>query len=195
MSQRVGVLGGTFDPVHNGHLFLATEVLNRCALDTVILVPTGDSYHRDVSANAHQRLAMVERAVAGIKNLAVSDVDVRRPGPTYTVDTLRDLGALLPQSELAFIVGTDSFETFEQWKDHDVLLEMAKIIVVARPGFDSQQTLANPQYRGRVEWVEISALDISSTTCRALVRDGKSLSGYVPESVEQYITEQNLYRR
>lgn len=191
-AARVGVMGGTFDPIHLGHLVAASEVSYRFALDRVMFVPTGRPWQkREVSAAEH-RVAMTELAVRDDPRFAVSRVDVDREGPTYTVDTLRDLRAEVGDDvELFFITGADALGAILTWRDPAEVLRLAHLVGVTRPGHE----LADPGLpEGSVSLVEVPAMAISSTDLRARVASGAPVRYLVPTSVERYVHEHGLYR-
>ncbi|MGH8775873.1 MAG: nicotinate-nucleotide adenylyltransferase [Jiangellaceae bacterium] len=191
--KRLGVMGGTFDPIHHGHLVAASEVQSWFRLDEVVFVPTGQPWQkseREVSA-AEDRYLMTVIATASNPRFSVSRVDIDRSGQTYTVDTLRDLRSLRgPEWELFFITGADALEQILSWRDHDELFELAHFVGCTRPG----HTLSNAGLpEGRVSLVEVPALAISSTECRQRVRDGEPIWYLVPDGIVQYITKRRLY--
>ncbi|MDF2846434.1 MAG: nicotinate-nucleotide adenylyltransferase [Oerskovia sp.] len=190
---RLGVMGGTFDPIHHGHLVAASEAAARFELDEVIFVPTGKpsfKQHQKVTAPEHRYL-MTVIATASNPRFTVSRVDVDRPGLTYTVDTLRDLREQRPEADLYFISGADAIEQMLTWKDADDLWKMAHFVAVSRPGHrlsvDSLPT-------GVVSTLEIPALAISSTDCRQRAEAGQPVWYLVPDGVVQYIAKHGLYR-
>jgi len=191
--MRLGVMGGTFDPIHVGHLVAASEAGFLLGLDEVIFVPTGQPWqkgHRQVTAAPH-RLTMCLRATADNPRFAVSCVDVDRPGPTYTVDTLRDLAAAHPGAHLAFITGADALRGILTWRDADEVLRRAQLVGVTRPG----HVLVDPGVGAdRVTLIDVPALAISSTDIRDRVRRGAPIDYLVPAEVAEYITEQGLYQ-
>ena len=191
---RLGVMGGTFDPVHHGHLVAASEVASLFGLDEVVFVPTGEPWQksaRRVSA-AEDRYLMTVIATASNPRFSVSRVDVDRKGPTYTIDTLRDLKAERgPDTELFFITGADALEQIFSWRDAEELFELAHFIGVTRPGHH----LADPGLPpGKVSLVEVPAMAISSTGCRERVRHGEPVWYLVPDGIVQYINKRGLYR-
>ncbi|HEX3829906.1 MAG TPA: nicotinate-nucleotide adenylyltransferase [Sporichthyaceae bacterium] len=193
MGRRIGVMGGTFDPVHHGHLVAAAEVADRFGLDEVIFVPTGEPWQktgRAVSA-AEDRYLMTVIATAANPRFSVSRVDIDRSGPTYTVDTLRDLAAERGyDTEFFFITGADALGAILSWRDAEELVGLAHFIGCTRPG----HALADPGLPGaRVSLVEVPALAISSTDCRARVAAGRPVWYLVPEGVVQYIAKRSLY--
>jgi len=191
--KRVGVMGGTFDPIHHGHLVAASEVAHRFALDEVVFIPTGQpnfKQHGGVTPAEHRYL-MTVIATASNPRFTVSRLDIARPGVTYTVDTLRDLSAERPDADLYFITGADALGTILEWKDVDELWDLAHFVAVTRPGHVlSIEGLPE----GAVAQVEIPALAISSTDCRERVRTGHPVWYLVPDGVAQHISKYQLYR-
>lgn len=195
--RRVGVMGGTFDPVHLGHLVAASEVAHRFSLDEVVFVPTGRPWQKDARdvAPAEDRYLMTVIATASDPRFRVSRVDVDRPGPTYTVDTLRDLrdeyAAASVDAELFFITGADALTSITSWHDADEVLSLAHLVGVTRPG----HALRDPGLPdGSVTLVEVPALAISSTDCRARVAAGAPIRYLVPGGVVEYVAKRGLYR-
>ena len=191
--RQIGVMGGTFDPIHHGHLVAASEVAHIFALDEVIFVPTGQPYQKDnrqVSA-AEDRYLMTVIATASNPRFSVSRVDIDRPGPTYTIDTLHELRAAnKPQDELYFITGADALAEILTWHDVDELFTLAHFVGCTRPGHRlSGAGLPDD----KVSLVEIPALAISSTECRARVEAGEPVWYLVPDGVVQYIAKRKLY--
>ena len=190
---RLGVMGGTFDPIHHGHLVAASEAAARFGLDEVVFVPTGKpsfKQHQKVTAPEHRYL-MTVIATASNPRFTVSRVDVDRPGLTYTVDTLRDLRAQRPDADLFFISGADAIEQMLTWKDADDLWKMAHFVAVSRPGHQLSVEGLPP---GVVSTLEIPALAISSTDCRQRAEAGQPVWYLVPDGVVQYIAKHGLYR-
>jgi nicotinate-nucleotide adenylyltransferase len=189
---RLGVMGGTFDPIHHGHLVAASEAAARFGLDEVIFVPTGKpsfKQHQKVTAPEHRYL-MTVIATASNPRFTVSRVDIERPGLTYTVDTLRDLRAQRPGADLFFISGADAIEQMLTWKDADDLWKMAHFVAVSRPGHQLSVEGLPP---GVVSMLEIPALAISSTDCRQRAEAGQPVWYLVPDGVVQYIAKHGLY--
>jgi nicotinate-nucleotide adenylyltransferase len=192
MARRIGIMGGTFDPIHHGHLVAASEVQARFALDEVVFVPTGQPWQkgdRDVSP-AEDRYLMTVVATASNPRFSVSRVDIDRGGATYTVDTLRDLHALEPGAELFFITGADALAQILSWRDHDELFTLAHFVGVTRPGYDLADTHLPS---GSVSLIEVPAMAISSTACRERVAKGEPVWYLVPDGVVQYISKRRLY--
>jgi nicotinate-nucleotide adenylyltransferase len=186
-------MGGTFDPIHHGHLVAASEVAAQFHLDEVVFVPTGQPWqktHRKVSP-AEDRYLMTVIATAENPQFSVSRIDIDRGGPTYTVDTLRDLRALNPDTDLFFITGADALAQLLTWRDSAELFSLAHFIGVTRPGHH----LTDPGLpEGGVSLVEVPALAISSTDCRARVAKGDPIWYMVPDGVVRYIDKRELYR-
>ncbi|HEY9477011.1 MAG TPA: nicotinate-nucleotide adenylyltransferase [Microbacteriaceae bacterium] len=188
---RIGVMGGTFDPIHNGHLVAASEVAQHFHLDEVVFVPTGQPYQKQNATPGEHRYLMTIIATASNPMFTVSRVDIDRGGPTYTIDTLRDLRAERPDAELFFITGADAVEQILDWKNIDELWSLAHFVAVSRPGHTL--TVSNlPQQV--VSLLEVPALAISSTDCRARVGRGFPVWYLVPDGVVQYISKYHLYR-
>ncbi len=192
--KRIGIMGGTFDPIHHGHLVAASEVGHYYSLDEVIFVPTGQPWQkgdRKVSP-AEDRYLMTVIATASNPRFSVSRADIDRPGETYTVDTLRDLRAERgPEAEFFFITGADALAKMISWRDSGDLLAMAHFVGCTRPG---HQLSLSDLPDGPVSLVEIPALAISSTECRARVRAGHPIWYLVPDGIVQYIAKRGLYR-
>jgi len=186
-------MGGTFDPIHHGHLVAASEVQGRFQLDEVVFVPTGQPWQKGLVSPAEDRYLMTVIATASNPRFSVSRVDVDRDGPTYTVDTLRDLSAIYgSDTELFFITGADALAKILSWKDALEMLSIAHFIGVTRPGFDlSDDHLPDDS----VTLVEVPAMAISSSDCRIRVAAGKPVWYLVPDGVVQYIAKRRLYAR
>ncbi|HJB64321.1 MAG TPA: nicotinate-nucleotide adenylyltransferase [Candidatus Microbacterium pullistercoris] len=188
---RIGVMGGTFDPIHHGHLVAASEAATSFDLDEVVFVPTGQPWHKQAVSPAQQRYEMTVIATASNPDFTVSRVDIEREGTTYTVDTLRDLRAERPNAEFFFITGADAVAQMLGWRDHEELWQLAHFVAVSRPGHDlNTQDLPSE----RVTRLEIPALAISSTDCRDRVEQGMPVWYLVPDGVVQYIAKHHLYR-
>ena len=190
-APRIGVMGGTFDPIHHGHLVAASEVAQSFGLDEVVFVPTGRPWQKDAVSPSEHRYLMTVIATASNPQFTVSRVDVDRAGPTYTIDTLRDLKAERPDAELFFITGADAVAQILSWRDHDELWDLAHFVAVSRPGHDLS-TVGLPS--DDVSQLEIPALAISSTDCRDRVSRGNPVWYLVPDGVVQYIAKHDLYR-
>lgn len=199
LSRRLGVLGGTFDPIHYGHLVAAQEAHYQLALEQVLFAPVGDPPHKlaePLTAVDH-RVRMVELAIEGRPGFSLTRVDVDRPGPHYTTDMLARLNqAWGPGTEIFFIAGSDSLGDILDWHRPERIIQQAKLAVVARPGVEVDvDTLeqALPGLRNRLCWVQMPLLEISSTDLRARVRQERPISFFLPPAVEAYLLEQALY--
>ncbi|MCX6463100.1 MAG: nicotinate-nucleotide adenylyltransferase [Pseudonocardiales bacterium] len=191
--RKIGVMGGTFDPVHHGHLVAASEVADRFGLDEVVFVPTGQPWQKEARrvSPAEERYLMTVVATASNPRFTVSRVDIDRRGPTYTVDTLRDLHAQLPDADLYFITGADALGAILSWRDVDELFGLAHFVGVTRPGYELED---DHLPAGSVSLVEVPAMAISSTDCRRRVAEGHPVWYLVPDGVVQYIAKRGLYR-
>ncbi len=193
---RLGVMGGTFDPIHHGHLVAASEVQSWFGLDEVVFVPTGQPYQksqRDVAAAEHRYLMTVV-ATASNPRFTVSRVDIDRPGPTYTIDTLTDIAAARPEADLYFITGADALSDILGWRSAQEMFRLAHFVGCTRPGYDMTASTLDKMPPDRVTIVEIPALAISSTDCRARTARGEPVWYLVPDGVVQYISKHKLYR-
>jgi nicotinate-nucleotide adenylyltransferase len=192
MARRVGIMGGTFDPIHHGHLVAASEVATLFDLDEVIFVPTGEPWQkseRRVSPAEHRYL-MTVIATASNPRFWVSRVDIDRAGPTYTIDTIRDIAEQRPGAELFFITGADALAQILSWKQAEDALKVAHFVGVTRPGYElSVDHLPNAS----VTLVDVPAMAISSSDCRARVAGGRPVWYLVPDGVVQYINKHHLY--
>lgn len=203
--RRIGVLGGTFDPVHYGHLVIAEEVYATLNLDEMVFIPTGQPPHKtnEVITSAEHRLAMLELAIASNPHFTISRVDVDRPGPSYTVDTLRLLHEQQgEETAIYFVIGADSLEYFLTWRDPAGILEqLTHLVAVRRPGYNESQEYYDrlearlPGIKQRLLVVEAPQFEISATDLRLRVAEGRPIKYQTPESVEQYIIECGLYQQ
>ena len=188
---RLGVMGGTFDPIHNGHLVAASEVAAALNLDQVVFVPTGDPTQKPEVTGGEHRYLMTVIATAANPRFMVSRVDIDRDKPTYTVDTLTDLKTTYPDAELFFITGSDAIAQILAWREVKRLWDLAHFVAVSRPG----HALQIPDVPvGTVTVVEVPALSISSTDCRSRVLKGEPIWYLVPDGVVQYIGKHGLYK-
>ncbi|MCK7664007.1 nicotinate-nucleotide adenylyltransferase [Corynebacterium sp. CCM 9185] len=189
-------MGGTFDPIHNGHLVAGSEVADLHDLDLVVYVPTGQPWQkagRDVS-EAEDRYLMTVIATASNPRFTVSRVDIDRGGATYTVDTLRDLRKQFPTAELFFITGADALAKIVTWRDWEEMFSLAEFVGVTRPGYELDAAILPEMHRKRLSLIEIPAMAISSTDCRARAAEGRPLWYLVPDGIVQYIAKRQLYR-
>ena len=199
--MRIGVFGGSFDPVHLGHLILAENCRQQANLDQILFVPCAMSPHKLDGAHGtdRQRLEMLDLAIGGHRDFVRSDMEIKRGGVSYTVDTLRELEESQPGNEWFFLMGADSLESFSSWKEPDEILKLAKPIVVGRPG--SEIDLGSLEKNSSADYVkslrdlsvESPLIEISSSNIRQRVAESKSIRFLVPRSIEQYIVTQKLY--
>jgi nicotinate-nucleotide adenylyltransferase len=197
MSRRIGVMGGTFDPIHHGHLVAAEEARWQFDLDRVVFLPTGQPWQKPVGVSpAEDRYRMAVIATASNPAFTVSRLEIDHPGPTYTVDTLRRLRAEQPEgTRLFFITGADAVLQLLTWKDPDQVLALAEFLAATRPGFDLDSLVDQvPGAAGRVHRMDIPALDISGSDLRGRVARGAPIRYLVPDGVARYISDHGLYR-
>lgn len=193
--KRIGIMGGTFDPIHHGHLVAASEVAHGFDLDTVLFVPTGQPWQkagRQVTAAEHRYL-MTVIATASNPRFSVSRVDIDRGGDTYTVDTLLDLRAQYPDAEFFFITGADAMGSIISWRDWEDMFELAHFVGVTRPGYSLSDEILPEVHRERVSLIDVPAMAISSTDCRERSAEGRPVWYLVPDGVVQYIAKNRLY--
>ena len=192
---RLGVLGGTFDPIHIGHLLLAQFVMERLPLAQVIFVPAADPPHKEagcVMAPADDRRIMVELAIQGMPGFVASRTELERPGKSYTVDTLRQLRAANPDSELHLIIGADNLTQIAGWHDPWGIFELCTVVAGSRTAV--QKGVVDPALARRIQMIETPIIDISSTQIRQRLAVGMWIRYLVPEKVEAHIRRRGLYR-
>jgi len=198
---RIGVMGGTFDPIHYGHLVLAETIRDTYNLDEIVFVPTGKPPHkkeREIT-DAKERVDMVALAIDTNPYFTLSTIEVKRQGYSYTADTLEQLKLQYPGScELYFITGADAIMELHTWRDVERLTDLCRFIAAMRPGtrkerFDRFLRTLPPHLKGRIQVTQVPALEISSTDIRARVQQGKTIRYLLPETVEQYIRDKGLY--
>ncbi|MDO5454197.1 MAG: nicotinate-nucleotide adenylyltransferase [Corynebacterium sp.] len=192
---RIGIMGGTFDPIHNGHLVAASEVADRFDLDRVVFVPTGEPWQkadRRVSP-AEDRYLMTVIATAANPRFTVSRVDIDRSGPTYTIDTLKDLGEQFQGAELYFITGADAMASIMSWHDWEKMFDLAHFVGVTRPGYELSENMLPDGHGDRVQLIDVPAMAISSTDIRRRAAAGRPVWYLVPDGVVQYIAKNNVY--
>ena len=200
--MKIGVLGGTFDPIHSGHLVIAEEARLRLKLARVLFVPARQQWlktGRKVGPVIH-RVEMVKLAIATNPHFEISTVEVDRPGPSYSVETMSILQQRLgAEVKIFFVVGWDSLAELPQWKEPDRLVQLCKLVAVTRQGFNRPDLKALessvPGVAQSLVWLDITPVDISSSEIRKRVAQGLSIHGLVPDEVESYIKEKKLYRR
>jgi nicotinate-nucleotide adenylyltransferase len=195
--ERLGVVGGTFDPIHLGHVAMAEAGAECAGLDRVLIVPAGEPPHRGAAtAAAADRLAMCRIAAAGHPRLEVSDVELRRPGPSYTADTLRALAAEHPDAELHLLLGWDAAREIASWRSPDEVMRLARLVIVSRPGYPPP-TEADLRAAGidpaTAILCDARTPDVESTDVRRLAEQGGSLAGLVHPGVEAYLRQHRLY--
>ena len=190
MNMRIGILGGTFDPVHNGHIYLAEKACAKLRLDKIIFIPSYLPPHKKSVkvTSARHRFNMLKLAISGNKKFRISGMEIKRKGRSYSVETLRRLrkryGAA---AELFFITGSDSLKELDKWKNLNEILRLCKFVVVGRPGFKAKRIPAGFIY------LKINAKDISATNIRNRIKTGRSLAGIVPQKTADYIYRNKLY--
>lgn len=199
--RGLGILGGTFDPIHIGHLRIAEAVYERIALEQIIFIPAFVPPHKvgQDYAPAEHRYAMTELAVKPYPHFTVSDMELRRSGVSYTIDTLRELRHKYPEKELYFIIGADSVAQLHTWNSIEEMLQLATFVAAGRPGYEGVMEEVvhhlGAAAAERIMLLHTPEYDISSTEIRIRLHEGASLAGLVPRAVEQYINTHNLYRR
>ncbi|MBN1224940.1 MAG: nicotinate-nucleotide adenylyltransferase [Candidatus Aminicenantes bacterium] len=214
---RIGIFGGTFNPIHNGHVKAAQIIRQRFSLDKVFFIPSFIPPHKESVevASARHRLKMVELATAPFRNFFPSAVEIEAKGRSYSINTLKKIKKTYPDAKIFFLLGVDAFLEIETWKDYKNVLEQCSFIIMSRPGFDLADVkgVLNDTYNPRIRdiseidtpvnpepWIDsiylvlIDAMDVSSTEIRKRIRIGQSIEGLVPGSVEYYIKEKGLYR-
>jgi nicotinate-nucleotide adenylyltransferase len=185
----IGLLGGSYDPVHNGHLIVGQVAAERLGLDSLRFVPAREQPFKRGrhGASAEHRAAMLELAIANVPGMVVETIELSRPGPSYTVDTLRALRAREPSAEFTLLLGADAAADLPAWRETAEIPRLARVVVFARPG------TAVPALPAIAETVEVPAIDISATAIRQRVREGRSIRHWVPDAVAEYIAWHRLY--
>ncbi len=200
--MKIGILGGTFDPIHTGHLILAETAYDAAGLDLVLLMPTGRSYFKEDQkvTDADTRYEMTVLAAKGNEHFKVSALETKRPGNSYTVQTLSELHVANPKDELYYIVGADTLVMMDMWKDPQEIFDLATILVETRndevneKGLDKEIASLEEKYGARIEKLPVRNIEISSTDLRKSVQEGRSIRYLVPSVVEDYIREHHLYQ-
>jgi nicotinate-nucleotide adenylyltransferase len=185
---KIGILGGTFNPPHIGHLIIAEEVLEKQNLDEVWFMPNSQPPHKTTETSAHDRVEMVKLAISNHSSFRVCTVELDLEGPSYTAETMKKLCAMYPQHEFYFIIGADSVESLSSWYEIDDLLKLVTFIAVKRPGF----VMESP-YDNEILQVETPMIDVSSTDLRKRIKNNKNYTYLTVEAVRNYIKEHGLY--
>jgi nicotinate-nucleotide adenylyltransferase len=189
--SRIGILGGTFDPPHNGHIAIAETAIRELRLKEVIFVPARIPPHKSKNETSSQqdRLAMLKLAVGGRNEFKISEIEFNRPGPSYTIDTLIELQRENPEGEFCFIIGADNISEMESWYQPERILKIVKVAAAGRPGFSPEG-----KFSAMIESFDMTPVNVSSTMIREKVRSGRSISGLLPPAVEEYIIKWDLYK-
>ncbi|MBU1933345.1 MAG: nicotinate-nucleotide adenylyltransferase [Candidatus Omnitrophica bacterium] len=189
--MRIGILGGTFDPIHNGHLYLAEEAIKKLNLDKIVFIPTYLTPHKSGSKITHteHRYNMARLAIAGRSAFELSDIEIKRKGKSYSIDTLRQLNEEYGRdAEMYFITGSDALRDLDKWKDLDGILKLSRFVLARRPGFVVEGSMPG------FVILDIDAKDISASDIRRRIRDGLDITGLVPGKVRNYIETNRLYK-
>lgn len=186
--KNCALFGGTFDPFHNGHLHLIKTLLATEQFDCFVVIPAGDPYQKSLNASAEERFSMIKVALAQ-EDVEISDCEIRRSGPSYAIDTVKEMKVLFPSERYTWILGSDAFAGLPTWNRFEELSKEIKFLVVKRPGSPEPQPIPGVEF----EVVEISALDISSTSIRKHLKNGEDVGALLPASVDSYIKERGLY--
>lgn len=187
MTSRIGLLGGTFDPIHNGHIAIAKTAIQQLKLDKLLLIPAGNPWQKSEFSESKHRLEMVKKAGNDLEKVEVSDIEVNKTGPTYTFETLQELHKKYPNSELILILGSDAVAGFDTWKEPNLVKILARIYVVQRAGDFTQDW--------HFDRIQMPPIEISSTEIREKVKNNESISEIVPKLVNEYISANGLYKK
>lgn len=194
--MRIGIMGGTLDPVHNGHLAIAEAVRERCGLDEILLLPAGDPPHKRREVDRFDRLCMAQLAAEDCPGVVASDEEVRREGTTYTVDTLHALHQRRPDVEWVYVVGADTVRVMDQWRSFGEVARLCAFAAVGRPGEDGlaeEVRRLEVEFGARIQTMDFDGPDISSSEIRRRVARGESIDGLTPKKVADYIRQKGLY--
>nr|WP_308741931.1 nicotinate-nucleotide adenylyltransferase [uncultured Anaerocolumna sp.] len=199
--SKVGIMGGTFNPIHMAHLILAESAYEQLQLDKILIMPSKKPPHKlhEPIVSDHHRKEMVKLAIEGNPHFELSLMELEREGITYTADTLRQLAKDFPENEYYFILGWDSLQQIEKWRDPDVILRLSHIVAAGRyrspkDKIEQQAHHLEEMYHGKIHLLEIPNMDLSSEMLREHIKEGKSIRYYVPSQVAQYIQEHGLYK-
>ena len=196
--KKIGILGGTFNPIHNGHLILAQNALEQCSLDEILFIPSGCSYMKQHVLDVKHRYRMTELAIAGHEAFRISAIEAERPGYSYTCETLQALHAQNPDVNYQYIIGADTLFSMEKWYQPEQIFASCEILCTVRSGYPMEQMLEKQKellhkYHAQIHFLVEKAFDISSTEIRERIRNGLSVSFYLPEPVLAYIKEHEFY--
>ena len=186
MTSRIGLLGGTFDPIHNGHIAIAKTAIQQLKLDKLFLIPAGNPWQKSEFTDSKHRLEMVKKAGQDLEKVEVLDIEVKKSGPTYTFETLQELHTNYPESEFVLILGSDAVAGINTWKEPNLVKTLARIYVVQRAGDFTQDW--------HFDHIQMPPIEISSTSIREKVKNNESISELVPKSVNEYISTNGLYK-
>ena len=187
---RLGILGGTFDPPHNGHIAIARAALKECILDKIIFIPAKFPPHKPVEKVTSEldRFNMLKLAIKDYREFEVSDIELKRDGLSYSIETLREIRRLYREAEIVFIIGADNISEMESWYQPEEILKISTVVAFNRPGFEP-----GGKYKSRIKTLNMPSVNISSTDIREKVRAGKAITDLVPDSVRKYIEDHLLY--
>lgn len=198
--MKIGIMGGTFNPIHNGHLLLAEMAYEQLHLDTVWIMPNKKPYYKELAGNITEenRVEMIQRAIVDNSHFQFSDMELKREGVTYTVDTLEQMKKMYPSAELYFILGKDSLDYLDQWKDADKIMQMATIVAASRDDLKKDAIIKKMgelkrQFHANIVLLDSPNMEISSSYLRASLKEGRSCKYLMPDSVISYIKEKGLY--
>lgn len=200
--MKIGIMGGTFDPIHNGHLMLGTAAYRKFHLDEIWFLPNGNPPHKStdtIGSMADHRVEMVKKAIQGYAHFKVESYEAESHEISYSYQTMEHLQAVHPDHEFYFIIGADSLFSLEKWKNPQRLLKICTVLAAKRDSKTSCEmaekiAYLQKKYNARIELLEMPVIDIASHDIRRLIKEGRSISGMVPEAVEQYIAQQKLFK-
>lgn len=190
--MKIAFFGGTFNPVHYGHVFVANYLLELMELDKVVFVPSGLPPHKKNCIDKNHRSNMVSLAISGNENFSMSDYEIKKEGLSYTFDTMKHFNSKLPNDELYYIIGQDAFLLFDQWYRKDELIDLVHFIVMTR-GKNMKDEITQRYGTKNISFADTPNIEISSTDIRHRVQSGRSIKYFVSERVEEYIRQNNLY--